>query len=368
MQDSQAAQIQGDQGEPQSLKALYFYLTEGCNLACSHCWLSPSYDPEGKKYPFLPLDLFQQIISEARPLGLERIKLTGGEPLLHPDILTLLEIVQQENLELNMETNGILCTEEIAAAIARQHKPFVSISLDAVEADIHDRIRGKKGAFAQTIQAVKTLTAQNVPTQIIMTLMQDNVDQLERMISLAETLGAGSLKFNIVQPVGRGKSIHGSRAVSVPELISLGRKVETECAANTHVSLYFSIPPAFKPLRKVAPDTDGCGTCGIYSILGVLPGGEYALCGIGSQVKELVFGHAPVDALAAVWQTNPILQEIHQGLPQKMTGICSRCLMKHFCLGSCIAHNYYSSGSIRAPFWFCRQAEETGFFPPSRLG
>ena len=105
--------------EEYPLDQLYFYLTEGCNLACSHCYLAPKFDPDGKRHPVLPLKLFKIAIKEALPLGLSGVKLSGGEPLLHPNILTMLDILNQEKLSLVMETNGVLATAEIVKAIAK---------------------------------------------------------------------------------------------------------------------------------------------------------------------------------------------------------------------------------------------------------
>src|SRR5665647_1504590 len=108
-----------------ALQTLYFYLSEGCNLACRHCWMGPRFDVTGNQYPVLPVELFETAILEAKPLGLRGVKLTGGEPLLHPHFMHLLEIVRREELNVSIETNGLLCTPEIAAAIARSHSPFV---------------------------------------------------------------------------------------------------------------------------------------------------------------------------------------------------------------------------------------------------
>ena len=71
-----------------------FYLTEGCNLACRHCWIAPTFQAGEKTYPSLDVDLFRSIISQAKTLGLGGVKLTGGEPLLHPRIGELIEIRQ----------------------------------------------------------------------------------------------------------------------------------------------------------------------------------------------------------------------------------------------------------------------------------
>src|SRR5680860_250868 len=109
------------------INTLYFYLTEGCNLACRHCWMGPRFDGTGNNYPTLPVELFETAIREAKPLGLSSVKLTGGEPLLHPHFTRLLEIVRREDLRLTIETNGMLCTPEVAAEIAKSTDRFVSV-------------------------------------------------------------------------------------------------------------------------------------------------------------------------------------------------------------------------------------------------
>ena len=349
------------------LSQLYFYLTEGCNLACRHCWLAPKFDPDGSKSSMLPLGIFQKAIEEAIPLGLQTVKLTGGEPLLHPDFNAMLDFISKKGLGLTLETNGILLSPKIAGAIAKQNNPFVSVSLDGADAKTHDRIRGVDGAFNKAISAVQSQVEYGTKTQIIMSIMQSNADQLEAMIELAESLDADSVKFNIIQPTGRGETFFdGVKGLEVEKLIELGRWVETELAMQTDMELYFDHPAAFRSLRRIASG-DGCSSCGILSILGVLPGGEYALCGIGSHVKELVFGKAGNGLLAKIWHEHSVLNRLRTGLPDKLTGICGHCLMKHICLGSCIAQNYYRNKSLWAPFWFCEQAGAEGLFPESRL-
>ncbi|MCL5807646.1 MAG: 4Fe-4S cluster-binding domain-containing protein, partial [Deltaproteobacteria bacterium] len=71
---------------PYLLNELYFYLTDACNLACRHCWLEPRYCPEEKAISVIDPALFTAILDQAEPLGMKGVKLTGGEPLLHPQI------------------------------------------------------------------------------------------------------------------------------------------------------------------------------------------------------------------------------------------------------------------------------------------
>lgn len=349
------------------LNTLYFYLTEGCNLACRHCWLAPGLDNSGRKYPTLAVELFEAAIREARPLGLSSVKLTGGEPLLHPQIIRLLEIVRREKLGLTIETNGLLCTEEIAAEIAKSPQRFVSVSIDGADAATHEWVRGVPGSFAAARQAVINLAAAGVKPQIIFTVMQSNVHHLDAIVQLAEELGAASVKFNIVQPTARGEKLHtDNETLSIAELIKLGRRVEQELAQKTRVKLFFHYPHAFRSLSRIAGG-DGAGGCGIFAIMGVLATGHYALCGIGEQVPELLFGKIGTVSLESIWRENSVLNDLRGGLPERLEGVCSRCLMKGRCLGSCVAQNYYSKGNLWAPFWFCDQAEAAGLFPASRL-
>ena len=351
-----------------TINLLYFYLTEGCNLACRHCWLAPRLDTPGNRHATLPVELFETAIREAKPLGLSGVKLTGGEPLLHPHFMRLLEIVRREELGLWIETNGLLCTPEIAAEIAKSPERFVSVSIDGADAETHEWVRGVPGSFEAARQAVNNLVAAGIRPQVIFTVMRSNAGQVDALVHMAEELGAASVKFNVVQPTARGEKLHEVQAtLNVAELIELGRHVEMELAPKTKLRVFFDYPQAFRALSRIGRG-DGCGVCGILGILGVIASGHYALCGIGEQVPDLVFGEVGKDLLQEVWQESAVLKALREGLPERLEGVCSRCLMKRRCLGSCVAQNYYRKGNPWAPNWFCEQADEAGLFPASRMG
>ena len=351
------------------LSTLYFHLTEGCNLRCRHCWIEPPHQSARRQYAALDPGLFQHIIAQARPLGLTSVKLTGGEPLMHPQIGEILEILRQDQLRFTMETNGILCTPELARDLVRSGLGYISVSLDGADADTHEWVRGVKGCFDAAVSGIRNLVAAGIRPQVIMTLMRRNVDQIEDVVCLAESLGCSSVKFNIVQPTARGVKMHeAGETLSIREIVRLGNWIENELSARTRLGLHYSHPAAFRPLgRMYGREGSGCGVCGIFGILGVLAGGSYALCGIGEHVPELIFGHASKDPLADVWKGNPVLREIREGLPRRLGGICGECLMKGICRGSCIAQNYYKDRNLWAPYWYCEEARALGLFPEMRL-
>jgi SynChlorMet cassette radical SAM/SPASM protein ScmF len=148
----------------------------------------------------------------------------------------------------------------------------------------------------------------------------------------------------------------------------IGQWVLEILSKSTKLKLYFDLPIAFRKMsRMFGANADGCSSCGILDILGVLANGSYALCGIGSHIPELVFGHVSTDHLGDVWKNNAILKELREGLPSRLEGICGNCLMKRMCSASCIAQNYYRSKSLWKPFWFCDEAHKKDLFPRSRL-
>ncbi len=351
-----------------ALRQIYFYLTGGCNLRCRHCWVLPEKINPQRADAFLDVDLFANILEQAKPLGLNSVKLTGGEPFLHPQIARLLDTVKAADLRLVMESNGVLLTPELAAAVASCRNPYVSVSLDGAEAETHEWVRGVPGCYQGALRGISYLVQAGVRPQVIFSLMRRNRDEVEAIVHLAQKLGAESVKFNILMAAPRTERMQeDEELLTLTELLDLGRWVERELSPRVNIPIIFHYPPAFRMLSQLFADNGkGAGTCGIQGIIGVLPDGSYALCGIGGYIPELVFGHAARDPLANVWHDHPVLCDIRAGLPDKLTGICSECLVRSRCLGFCLAQNYYRSRDLWAPYWFCQEADAAGLFPASR--
>ena len=349
------------------LGTIYFYLTEGCNLKCRHCWINPPHESgEKKKHPYLDFELFKDIIKQGKALGMSSVKLTGGEPLIHPDIEKIIDHINEENLGLTIKTNGTVLTDAIIEKFLKGKRHFLSISLDGVDAETHEWVRGVPGCFDQAIEGTRKMVKAGYRPQWIMSVMRHNVDQMEAIVRLAEKENCESVKFNLVTPTARGEIMHDAgETLTIKELIDVGAWVENTLEPSTKLRVVYSHPEAFRPLSKIFGRSSG--RCGIYSIIGVLGTGKYALCGIGESVPELVFGHAAEDKLADVWNNNHILKDIRENLPKNLKGICKDCLMKNNCLASCIAMNYYRHRDLMAPHWYCEEAHKAGLFPASRI-
>ena len=139
-----------------ALRSFYLYMSTSCNLACKHCWIIPKL-VDGKPDPGETIDFddLKAAVAVAKPMGLAGAKLTGGEPLIHPRFRDIADMLTAEGLSLNMETNGVLLTAELAKHLKENtNVSFISISLDAANAKDHDAFRGVKGAFEGALRVV----------------------------------------------------------------------------------------------------------------------------------------------------------------------------------------------------------------------
>lgn len=348
------------------LRTLYFYLTGDCNMACRHCWIAPTFQNSDRSQKALPFDLFVKAISEAEESGLSGVKLTGGEPLIHPDIISILTCVRDKNFRLTIESNGVAVTPLIAELIASCPGSFISISIDG-NRENHEWMRGVKGSFDRVTLGLQTLVSAGIRPQVIMAVADRNKDEIEDLARFAQQMGAGSVKYNFVTPTARGGIMEAEGAtVSVPEQIALARWIQDDLQKKLTIPLMTNLPYAFRSLSSMYGPDGNCGRCGIFSILGVLSDGTYALCGIGSHMPELCFGHVAQDRLKDIWESSEVLNRIRVHLPYDLKGVCSRCLVKKLCMGHCIANNYYIEKDLLAGHKFCEDALKAGVFPMTR--
>lgn len=346
------------------LTSLYLYLTDRCNLNCGHCWISPDFTPvPNSEEPADPsVSELLNFVDQARPLGLNRVKLTGGEPMLYPGFFDLVESLSSRGIGLDLETNATLIGPQEAENLART-TALVSVSLDGASSETHDSIRGVKGAFTRSISALRELAKHGATTQVIMTLTRTNICEIGPIIRLAGELGVSSLKINPVVPCGRAQSIFDrNQNLSPEELMALDRKL-AENPGKTGVRVELDLPVGLKSLKTL--NSGSPGMCMIRNILGVLSDGSLALCGIGQVEPDLVLGTLE-DDLVRIWNEADLFIWLREKLVEELEGICGRCFFRFSCLGACRANAYAVEKRLTAPFYLCQEAYNQGSFPSSR--
>lgn len=352
-----------------SLDTFYLYITDGCNQHCRHCWITPRFI-DGRPSPgeCLDLDLMKIAVESGKALGLHSAKLTGGEPILHPRFMDIVDFLSLESIKLIMETNATLIDEDLAKHLKNNSTVwFISTSLDSPNPDAHDRFRGVPGAFKATLDGIGHLVKAGYRPQIIMSPHRGNIHEIEALIKLAIRLGAGSIKFNPVTPTGRGKTMHRKgEALDFEETLGLVRRVRGELQDRYPIKLIISVPPALHTIREILMDKGAGGECQVLHILGILGSGDMAICGIGRNIPQLCFGRLGTTDLAEAWISHPVLVAMREKMAGDFPGVCGDCIHAKRCLTQCVATNYSLYGELVHPFYLCEDAEQKGVFPVTR--
>ena len=359
------------------LRTFYLYLSNSCNLACRHCWITPRLvDGQPDPGDVINVSALRVAVREAKPLGLSSAKLTGGEPLLHPRFVEIVDMLTEAGLGLNMETNGTLLTVDLARYLKTEtNLTFVSISIDGANAKTHDAFRAVDGAFDAVLRGLAHLVEagyENV--QVIMCAHRGNREQVADLVRLAAKYGAGSVKINPVTNSGRGHGMHKrGEGLGFRERLALSHYIYDELRPALHeeglgIEIVLNTPPALMPIGEMMRRRGQIGDCGVRHILGILGSGEIALCGIGRTVPELVYGRLGQDSIHDVWLSHPTLLELRCALDDvgSFPGICGECTMASQCRTGCVAQNFVDGRQLVWPDPLCAAAEQLGEFPATR--
>jgi SynChlorMet cassette radical SAM/SPASM protein ScmF len=347
------------------LHNVYIYANEECNLACKHCWITPTFS-NTVKHRYVTFPMYRDFIDQAIPLGLAYVKISGGEALLsRSEVLELIRYTHKHNISTRIETNGTLIDEEVANTIA-ETKTSISISLDGSTAEIHEKMRLVPGCFEATMRGLRLLRERKVPLEIITSVYKDNVDDFPNIVKIAAKLRA-RVKINPVLATGRGtKMDEKGERLSAVELYKFVKEIE-ETYYSSEIPVTVSSEPAFHSLDYVRTKRVSGGSCYFKSLLGILSTGDISFCGMGKKAPEYVFGHISDINLRSVWTSHPTLQTIRKKVPDQLEGICGNCLLKTTCQGACRASAFATYGSITAPSPGCQELYESGLFPKSRM-
>ena len=345
------------------LKSLYFYACGDCNLKCRHCWIEPPVRDAKPKYT--SWNILRPIFKEGLALGLSAVKLTGGEPCLHPEIALIIDDLVQMGLKVSMETNATLLTPEIVKSL-KQAKAFVAVSLDGPAKKLHEDLRDIPGSFEKAVDGINLLKEAGIRFQVICSLHRGNIVGLGQMPEFVAGLGGASLKVNPITGLGRSADMEqNDELIPLEELLTFYNGPFKKIQEASPIPIFFDIPPAFKSLTEIS--SKRFGVCGILSILGILHDGSAGLCGIGERIEELNFGNSLKLGLRKIWEETPLLNKIRNQFPDNLKGLCSRCKMKAYCFGKCMAQTYSKTGDALNGYPFCEAALELGLFPTSRL-
>jgi MoaA/NifB/PqqE/SkfB family radical SAM enzyme len=180
-------------------------ITDRCDLACAHC-LRQVVPPHSSRARDLDPRLVARLCAEAREIGITSVGLTGGEPMLHPQFLEIVDTIVDAGLEYHFLSNGLGLPELLPRWSSRPERRArlrdVCVSVDGATARTHERIRGT-GTFRRTLAGIAVLRAQGIPFSILHCINRVNRHEIDQMGLFAHHLGAKRLYFTHFLPNGR---------------------------------------------------------------------------------------------------------------------------------------------------------------------
>ena len=305
----------------ESLFHIQWHITNLCNLRCKHC-----YQDDFSRKNDLDWSGLKKISDNIQQTNEKWdksvcIHLTGGEPLLRPELFLLLEDLDQKPVveELGMITNGLLIDRDLMRKLSGFSKlRKIKVSLDGGDAETNDSIR-QKGTFDTVMRNLSLIKKEErFETIFMFTVMKRNFRSLPSLIRLCQDSGVNGLIIERFIPLGRGRE-------SLDEVLSkeewkemirmLSDFVSTEEGQHSFLP-YQAFQINFKdeePELLGAPCVIGVdGLC-------IMPEGNVFPC----RRFPISIGNLLDNPLEQIWERSEILEQLRR--KENLKGKCGRC-------------------------------------------
>jgi 12,18-didecarboxysiroheme deacetylase len=182
---------------------LVWNCTKRCNLRCVHCYSTSTCEAGPDE---LTGDEARRMIDDLGRFGCPVLLLSGGEPLMRPDVLELIAAAKSAGLRAVLSTNGTLIDEELAGKLSAAGLSYVGVSLDGLET-VHDAFRGVPGAFRRALRGIRACVAAGVKVGLRMTVNRRNVEHIGGVLDLLEREAIPRVCFYHLVYTGRGDGL-----------------------------------------------------------------------------------------------------------------------------------------------------------------
>jgi radical SAM protein with 4Fe4S-binding SPASM domain len=366
-------------------------LTYRCNLACEHCYLDAGGTPLVSTESFadrseLGTEECFKVIDEIAAFAPECLTiLTGGEPLLRRDILEIVRRAAERGLWVVIGTNGVRITENLARRLAEGGARGLSLSLDALDPDRHDRFRKVRGAWRNTVEGAEILNRTGLPFIVQTTAGAHNLGELDAIADFAhDRLAAKVWNLYFLVPTGRGQFVSDITPAQYDEVLAALFRIQGKYArrmlVNAKCAPHYiktvleqagaatdpaptSTPtptdgeparaPASPDLSRIRIYSGGAGGCPAGThYMGIRPNGDVTPC----PYLPVFAGNLRNAALADLWTSSELFDGIRRRA--SLGGRCGACEMNGHC-GGCRARAYGMSGDLMAEDPLCTHTPGT---------
>lgn len=331
------------------------YLTLDCNLDCLHCGVIRDHTET------LPARELSAMFDEMEDMGVCTLTLSGGEPLIHPEIKDILEDLSRRRFNTIVFTNAVPLDDEIGQIIGRSDRFVLSISLDGPSAKIHDRIRGVPGTYERVLSALTVIDrrARQTPRYFASILHIESVDLSREILDLARSLAMTGVMFLQMKRIGRAK--HSPYYVSLAENPAVLADV-TELMREYGRWMSVSVQGREPTLRQGGTldsyfGNDMVCSCGILDMT-IAPDGEVYHCetafSLPADMRQAFRCGNGRDGLQSVWLGGP-WDSMRGGVKLEEIAGCGSCSERQACaMKRCRIYALASAGDIRGCPAECR--------------
>ena len=175
-------------------------LIRRCNLTCKHCYsISADRDFPGE----LATDEVFAVMDDLKAFGVPVLILSGGEPLLRPDIFDISRRAKAMGFFVGLSTNGTLIDDAAIGDVAAVGYDYVGVSIDGLR-ETHDRFRRLQGAFDASLRGVRLCREAGLKIGLRFTVTQDNEEELPQLLELMERERVDKFYLSHLNYAGRG--------------------------------------------------------------------------------------------------------------------------------------------------------------------
>lgn len=296
-----------------ALFSVQFELTFRCNEHCRHCYCPRENDIKSE----LTTDEIKHIIDELKEMNVVDLTFTGGDLFMRKDTFEILEYAYSLGFTINIFTNGTLLKDEDFYRIKKLYPRSVHFSIYNYIPEKHDAFTQLPGSFKKTTDAIKKCKLLGIPVNIKASLLEDNYDDVDGIIKLAEELGTTiQLSLQITPTNEGGMESTKHRLKSAEMYAEIMKKIDKK--------ILLSCEGDFISFKENRHKSSLCGA-GAFS-LNINPYGEVFPC----NALLLSCGNVRKSSIKDIWNNSQTLKEVRSFTLEQLNG-CENCKNKYYC-------------------------------------
>ena len=340
-----------------------FSCTKRCNLRCAHCYSHSTGDAGENE---LTTAEAKALIDDLAQFGCPVILFSGGEPLLRPDLLELVDYAVSKGRRAVISTNGTLISPDMARQLKRVKLSYVGVSLDGM-AGTNDAFRGAAGAFDRALAGIRHCLREGIKVGLRFTINKRNAVEIAPIFRLLETeqipriclyhlvyAGRGSQLIDEALPLAQTRAIVDQIIDLTADLFRRGLEKEVLTVDNHCDAPYLYLrmarerhpraDEALRLLRMNGGNSSGIGI-GCVSWDGAVHADQFWRHESFGNVRERKFSEIWTDT------THPLMAKLKDRQPH-LQGRCAACRWLNICNGNFRVRAEAVSGDV----WACDPA------------